>query len=138
MWGVALGIALRATLGSLTLPSTGRTLSGRGLLDWVSRWVAVLLLGGAVGGAFLRPRGRWREVLVGGMLIGGVAALFAFSTFFVAHDHGCARRGDPCDMTDTFGSAMLAVPSAVLVVSGALAGRAAIRLVLRLRRPRDP
>ena len=134
VWALALWFALRAALGSLTLPPTGETLSTRALLGWLLRWVAALLVGGAVGGAFVRPRGRWREVFVGGLLIGGAAALFAFMGFFLGHDHSCGQSGDPCDTADTFGSLILALPSAVVVICGGLAGRAATRMLLRFRR----
>jgi hypothetical protein len=85
---------------------------------------AVLLAADAIGSAILFPRRRWRDALLGALVVGALAAGLTFDVWSNAApappDCTAAR---PCDDANAIASWIVAVPAALLVMTGSAAGR---------------
>ena len=125
-------LALGTTLGSLAIPAPGHTVATQTLVSWLVRVVIVLIAAGVLGGVFVRADGRYRELAMGAFALGWIIVFLMFGFWATMHTAPSdCTAANPCDTpAETFGTGVIALLAAVILVLSALAGRCGRRLVV--------
>lgn len=111
----------------------GEQMTTHEALWFIAPIVIAPIAAGLAGGLVVRRGSRWYEPLVGGLAVGCVVSWPVFNVWFVSmEDPG--ECGGSCEHALGFGAALLAVPEALLLVGGILAGRALASAVSLVRR----
>jgi hypothetical protein len=137
-WLGMLLLLLTVVAATRHIPADDEDMSGReAVMEFVVPFVAAAFAAGVAGGLGVRLRGRWYEVPVLGLALGWAASLAVLDIWFVETDTGEGAGSGSSNFALGIGAALCAVPLALVVLTGVVAGRTPValtRLVQRLRR----
>jgi hypothetical protein len=128
VWTLALVVVLMVILESGPFTALDGRPGSASLDSWSLLDATALIIGGMIGGAAIRPNGRWRELLAAGCLIAVIVGLVVIDGFFqTVTPQQCPDRA--CHLSNDHGADVFSAPAVILIALGGFTGRIMVRVV---------